>query len=97
MNFYNKNKENMSSSTSTSIAPRADTEASVVELNTVDIHSDSKRRFVLKVIIEDGHRKLGFETWKYIYLLDTWVQDLVGFYLPVQWWRAFAKWFRAAI
>ncbi len=95
MNFY-KNNQSSCSTSSISEPPRASTEAAVVELKTMEIHSDNKRRFDLKVIIENDMRKIGFETWKYIYNLDTWVQDLVGFYLPLKKWTEFACKFRQA-
>ena len=62
MNFYKNNQS--TSSSSISEAPRASTDSAVVELKMIHVHSDNKRRFDLKVIIENGIMKVGFETWK---------------------------------
>ena len=92
MNF-NKNNQ-PSSCSSTSDAPRASTDSAVGEIKLIHIRSDNKRRFDLKVIIENGSRKVGIETWKYIYDQEMWTADLVGFYLPLGKWNEFSHKFR---
>jgi hypothetical protein len=93
MNF---NKNNQPSSCSTSGAPRASTDSADGEIKLIHIHSDDKRRFDLKVITENGIRKVGIETWRYIYDQQMWTADLVGFYLPLGKWNEFSHKFRVA-